>query len=58
MVATDAIGMGLNLSINRIIFYDIKKRSKDNALELIDSYSIKQIAGRAGRYQNDGYVLC
>ncbi len=49
VVATDAIGMGLNLPIKRIVFL---KTSKFDGLRLRDlSYSeVKQISGRAGRY--------
>ncbi len=49
VVATDAIGMGLNLPIKRIVFL---KTSKFDGTELRDlNYSeIKQISGRAGRY--------
>ncbi|XP_004521178.1 ATP-dependent RNA helicase SUV3 homolog, mitochondrial [Ceratitis capitata] len=63
MVATDAIGMGLNLSIRRIIFYSIIKPSMNEKGEKeIDTISISaalQIAGRAGRYRTQwehGYV--
>lgn len=54
MVATDAIGMGLNLSIRRIIFYSLVKPSMNEKGEReIDTISISsalQIAGRAGRF--------
>ncbi|XP_017482881.1 PREDICTED: ATP-dependent RNA helicase SUV3 homolog, mitochondrial [Rhagoletis zephyria] len=63
MVATDAIGMGLNLSIRRIIFYSIMKPSMNEKGEReIDTISVSsalQIAGRAGRYRTQwehGYV--
>tara|TARA_B110000438_G_C15809186_1_gene648819 strand:- start:1053 stop:3131 length:2079 start_codon:yes stop_codon:yes gene_type:complete len=53
LVATDAIGMGLNMDIKQIYFsnlnkFDGKKRRRLNLVE------ISQIAGRAGRYKNDG----
>jgi ATP-dependent RNA helicase SUPV3L1/SUV3 len=53
LVATDAIGMGINMDINNISFsslnkFDGKKTRKLNLSE------ISQIAGRAGRYINDG----
>lgn len=50
LVASDAVGMGLNLSIKRIIF---EATSKHNGLDfrLIQTSEIKQIAGRAGRYK-------
>ncbi len=49
VVATDAIGMGLNLPIKRIVFL---KTSKFDGAQLRDlTYSeVKQISGRAGRY--------
>lgn len=57
IVATDAIGMGINLPIERIIFlqdtkYDGKTRRSLNVQE------VKQIAGRAGRkgIYDTGYV--
>lgn len=57
VVATDAIGMGLNLPVRRIVFlqadkYDGVSRRPLNVSE------IKQIAGRAGRFgiYNSGYV--
>tara|TARA_B100001989_G_scaffold96910_1_gene67606 strand:+ start:827 stop:3292 length:2466 start_codon:yes stop_codon:yes gene_type:complete len=53
LVATDAIGMGLNMDINEIFFSNLKKfdGKKTRRLNLIE---ISQIAGRAGRYKNDG----
>ncbi|PNS16055.1 ATP-dependent RNA helicase suv3, mitochondrial [Sphaceloma murrayae] len=50
LVASDAIGMGLNLSIKRVIFESSVKfdGQKRGTLALAD---IKQIAGRAGRYK-------
>ncbi|KAK4999869.1 RNA helicase [Elasticomyces elasticus] len=50
LVASDAIGMGLNLSIKRIIFEASSKFNgvKRQTLSIAD---IKQIAGRAGRYR-------
>ncbi|KAG2359739.1 P-loop containing nucleoside triphosphate hydrolase protein [Suillus spraguei] len=49
MIGSDAIGMGLNLKIKRIIFEALHKF--DGAVERPLSVSqIKQIAGRAGRY--------
>lgn len=63
MVATDAIGMGLNLSIRRIIFYSLIKTSMnekgEREMDLISVSSALQIAGRAGRYGTqweEGYV--
>lgn len=49
VVATDAIGMGLNLPIKRIIFMESMKFDGRDIRPLKTS-EIKQIAGRAGRY--------
>ncbi|SLM39448.1 p-loop containing nucleoside triphosphate hydrolase protein [Lasallia pustulata] len=51
LVASDAIGMGLNLSIKRIIFESISKMTGGEYRALPVS-EIKQIAGRAGRYRS------
>tara|TARA_A100001011_G_scaffold400487_1_gene515420 strand:- start:1632 stop:4097 length:2466 start_codon:yes stop_codon:yes gene_type:complete len=53
LVATDAIGMGLNMDINEIYFSNLKKfdGKKTRRLNLVE---ISQIAGRAGRFKNDG----
>ncbi|KAL7527736.1 hypothetical protein ACHAXR_007600 [Thalassiosira sp. AJA248-18] len=48
LVASDAIGMGLNLSIKRIIFNSMFKNNGENIVQL-DHSAVKQIAGRAGR---------
>ncbi|MCJ1465939.1 RNA helicase [Pseudocyphellaria aurata] len=50
LVASDAIGMGLNLSIKRVIFESTLK-SNGTYLEKIGDHQIKQIGGRAGRYR-------
>ncbi|KYQ93013.1 Mitochondrial RNA helicase [Tieghemostelium lacteum] len=52
LLATDAIGMGINLNIKRIIFSSMMKFDGENQRNLYDS-EIKQIAGRAGRYKSD-----
>ncbi|OIV94987.1 hypothetical protein TanjilG_22184 [Lupinus angustifolius] len=49
LVASDAIGMGLNLNISRIIFSTMKKFDGFETRDLTVP-EIKQIAGRAGRY--------
>ena len=53
LIATDAIGMGLNMDIDEIYFSSLKKfdGKKTRRLNLIE---MSQIAGRAGRYKNDG----
>jgi ATP-dependent RNA helicase SUPV3L1/SUV3 len=59
IVATDAISMGMNLPIRRIIFTTLAKYYNSQEHEITDS-EIKQIAGRAGRFQRfpTGYVNC
>jgi ATP-dependent RNA helicase SUPV3L1/SUV3 len=53
LIATDAIGMGLNMDINEIYFSNLKKfdGKKTRRLNLVE---MSQIAGRAGRFKNDG----
>lgn len=57
VVSTDAIGMGLNLPVRRIVFMEVEKfdGKMQRPLEVSE---IKQIAGRAGRYglHETGYV--
>ena len=53
LVATDAIGMGLNLNIDHVTFTSFVKFDGRYARGLSPA-EIGQIAGRAGRYQNDG----
>ena len=57
VVSTDAIAMGMNLPIARVVFMESEKYDGDIVRPLTDS-EIRQIAGRAGRYgQYDvGYV--
>ncbi|KAL6571480.1 RNA helicase [Orobanche hederae] len=60
LVASDAIGMGLNLNISRIIFSALKKFDGVEMRDLTVP-EIKQIAGRAGRYRSKfpvGEVTC
>ncbi|CAL4944345.1 unnamed protein product [Urochloa decumbens] len=60
LVASDAIGMGLNLNISRIIFSTMMKFDGFSFRELTVA-EIKQIAGRAGRYGSKfpvGEVTC
>ena len=53
LVATDAIGMGINMNIDNISFSNLKKfdGKKTRKLNLSE---ISQVAGRAGRHINDG----
>lgn len=57
LVATDAIGMGLNLPIRRVIFSSTHKFD-GVASRLLNATEVRQIAGRAGRYgiYPTGYV--
>lgn len=59
IVSTDAIAMGMNLPIKRIVFSTITKYINSKEFQISDS-EIKQIAGRAGRYKRFpiGYVNC
>lgn len=49
VVATDAIGLGLNLPIRRIVFTSVRKFD-GVATRTLHPHEIRQIAGRAGRY--------
>lgn len=57
VVATDAIGLGVNLPIRRIVFMNISKFDGAHRRQL-NEYEIRQIAGRAGRrgIYDYGYV--
>ena len=57
VVSTDAIGMGLNLPIRRIVFVETRKFDGVGKRTL-NPEEIKQIAGRAGRYglYDEGFV--
>jgi len=49
LVATDAIGMGLNLPIRRVLFSTLTKFDGEDVRDLSVS-EVHQIAGRAGRF--------
>ncbi len=49
LIATDAIGMGLNLNIRRIVFAALRKFDGTQSRDLT-AQEVKQIGGRAGRY--------
>ena len=53
LIATDAIGMGINMDIDNVYFSGLKKYDGKQIRNLRDS-EIGQISGRAGRYMNDG----
>ncbi len=57
LVSTDAIGMGVNLPIQRILFTEISKFDGEE-IRPLTSQEVKQIAGRAGRLgiYDVGYV--
>lgn len=60
LVASDAIGMGLNLNIRRIIFERLTKFD-GNGIVPVPAQQIRQIAGRAGRFNTKhevGLVTC
>ncbi|PKP69319.1 MAG: disulfide oxidoreductase, partial [Alphaproteobacteria bacterium HGW-Alphaproteobacteria-5] len=53
LVATDAIGMGLNMDVDHVAFASTQKFDGDRHRPLHIS-ELAQIAGRAGRYMNNG----
>ena len=53
LVATDAIGMGLNLDINHVAFSSLTKFDGSRMRYLMPN-ELAQIAGRAGRHLNSG----
>ena len=53
LVATDAIGMGLNMLIDHVAFAQTRKFDGRTARQL-SAAELAQIAGRAGRYTRDG----
>ena len=53
IVATDAIGMGLNLDVNHVAFAGLTKFDGVRMRRLLPA-EMAQIAGRAGRHQRDG----
>jgi ATP-dependent RNA helicase SUPV3L1/SUV3 len=59
IVSTDAISMGMNLPIKRIVFSTLTKHINSQEYPITPS-EIKQIAGRAGRFQRFpvGAVTC
>ena len=53
IVATDAIGMGLNMDIDHVVFAEIEKFDGKRRRRLFTT-ELAQIAGRAGRHMNSG----
>jgi ATP-dependent RNA helicase SUPV3L1/SUV3 len=53
LIATDAIGMGLNMDVDHVAFASLRKYDGHRARRLYPS-ELAQIAGRAGRGMRDG----
>ena len=53
LVATDAIGMGLNMDVRHVCFTSLRKFDGQRMRALTPA-ELAQIAGRAGRYMQDG----
>jgi ATP-dependent RNA helicase SUPV3L1/SUV3 len=53
LVATDAIGMGLNLDVDHVAFADLAKYD-GRGTRALSPAELAQIAGRAGRFTRDG----
>ncbi|KAI0453081.1 P-loop containing nucleoside triphosphate hydrolase protein [Xylaria acuta] len=56
LAASDAIGMGLNLEIRRVVFEATHKRDSTSYRQLSVS-ELKQIGGRAGRYRTANHAI-
>ncbi len=57
IVATDAIGMGLNMNVDHVAFAATRKFDGFQYRHL-NAGELGQVAGRAGRYMNDGTFGC
>lgn len=53
LVATDAIGMGLNLSVDLVVLAELEKFD-GRAVRRLRTDELAQVAGRAGRFERDG----
>jgi len=53
LVATDAIGMGLNMDVDHVAFAGLSKFDGKRT-RFLHPQEVGQIAGRAGRFQRDG----
>ena len=53
LVATDAVGMGLNMDVDHVAFAGLSKFD-GRAPRRLEAHEIAQIAGRAGRHLRDG----
>lgn len=49
VVSTDAIGMGMNLPVKRIVFLE-QSKFDGHSVRFLNANEVRQIAGRAGRY--------
>ena len=49
LVASDAVGLGLNLNIRRVVFHSLHRTRGRDGAALLQPAEVKQIAGRAGR---------
>ncbi|MEW5304194.1 MAG: hypothetical protein WDW36_006823 [Sanguina aurantia] len=62
LVASDAVGMGLNLNIRRVVFHSLSKPGRGFTYSPLSVSAVKQIAGRAGRrssqYNAFGLATC
>ncbi|KAI0544178.1 P-loop containing nucleoside triphosphate hydrolase protein [Xylaria curta] len=56
LAASDAIGMGLNLEIRRVVFEATHKRDSNGYRQMTVS-ELKQIGGRAGRYRTANQAI-
>ena len=54
LVATDAVGMGINMDLEHVYFSNLKKFD-GKKLRRLNLSELGQISGRAGRHLNDGY---
>jgi len=53
LIATDAIGMGINMDVDHVAFAE-RAKFDGVAVRPLRPEEVGQIAGRAGRYMNDG----
>ena len=53
LIATDAIGMGLNMDVDHVAFA-AQRKFDGRVPRLLSAAEMAQIAGRAGRHMNDG----
>ena len=53
LIATDAIGMGINMDVDHVAF-SAREKFDGSIVRPLKPEEIGQIAGRAGRYMNDG----